>query len=409
MPFPDCINLGRWLAFGTFQSIWRRVTVTEHKANTEIKPPLRIAYLTEWAPYAETGVLRKLIGQVRAWRELGCEASLFSLAALQARKPALDFEEFGSVVGTFHQKQLDRYPKARLGYLNKIATVPRLLARIKAFQPDVIYYRQQGPWYPGLSRLLSVAPTILEINADEDAENKLWNRFFASFHRITRTRTHRRLAGFVCVTHEIARKYEHSGKPVAVIPNSMWGAPQRLPVTGNTTPSFVFVGSPMNIDVNWHGVDKLLPLAKAFPDCLFHIVGPGKHEFCQGELPANILVHGEQSSDGLIEVFRQSDVGLGTLALHRESAQEACSLKVRDYLMHGLPVVIGYTETETGLHGADYVLQIDNTEDNITSNMDRIAAFARRWCGKRVTADLSFMASTAIERRRLDFISCVAR
>lgn len=370
---------------------------------------MRIAYVTEWSPYAETGVLRKLIGQIHAWRDLGCNAQIFSVSPLQDAAPALNFDQVGEIVGHFHQRHLDRFPCARLGYVNKIATVPRLVAQLKRYRPDVIYYRQNGPWYPGVSRLLSVAPTVLEVNTDEKSENRLWGDVFGKFHEITKAWTQDRLAGLVVVTDEIAKSYRHTNKMIATIPNSMWGEPYPLPPTANKTPTFVFVGSPMTVGINWHGIDKLITLARALPESTFHIVGPSAREFSCGNLPANMIVHGELRGAELIDVFSQSDVGLGTMALHRKDMDEACPLKVRDYLMHGLPVVIGYWETETQLNTAEYVLQIGNTDGNVENSIDAIAQFADLWRGRRVTADLSFMTRGVIEWRRINFLMKIAK
>jgi len=77
--------------------------------------------------------------------------------------------------------------------------------------------------------------------------------------------------------------------------------------------------------------------------------------------------------------------------------------------MHGLPVVIGYRESQPELNDAPYVLPIGNSEDNVASNIERIAAFAREWTNKRVTADLGFLTAAAIEARRLDFLADIAR
>jgi hypothetical protein len=369
---------------------------------------LRIAYFTEWSPYEETGVLRKLIGQVEAWRELGAEARLFALATRRDEAPALGFADHGDVIGAIHQRALEKYPAARLGYVNKALSVPALRKALRAFAPDVIYYRQNGPWYPGLGSILALAPTAMEINTDEEAEHHLWGAAFNALYRATQGRILDRAAGVVSVTDEIARKYRKLGKPGAVVPNSFWGEAAPLPPTGNTSPAYAFVGSRLNGGESWHGADKIIALARALPDSSFHIVGLTAEDFPNEAIPANVVMHGYKSGDALTEVFARCDVGIGTLALHRKSMEEACPLKVRDYLMRGLPVIIGYVEAEERLNTADYILNIGNVPGNVASHVAEIDAFARNWLGRRVEEDLSFLSRTSKERQRLDFLAGLA-
>jgi hypothetical protein len=369
---------------------------------------LRIAYLTEWPPYSETGVLRKLIGQVRAWREHGCEAQLFALVPRRDAPTALDFDEHGVTIGAFPQRYLDRFPRARLGLFNKIASAPLVRRALRNYRPDVIYYRQNGPWYPGIGALLSIAPSVMEINTSERAETKLWGPAIGAAYRATQAWVWRHVSGFVCVTREIAGDFRAHNKPIAVFGNSFWGDVRNSAPTGNTKPAFVFIGSRIDVSANWHGVDKVFPLAAAMPDSAFHIVGMARDDFGDAAAPANVRFHGELRGAELNSVLASCDIGLGTLALHRKNMEEACPLKVREYLMNRLPVVIGYRETQAELRAAPYMLDIGNGRDNVANNIDRIRTFAAAWTNRRVTADLSFLSMESIESRRIAFLTEMA-
>lgn len=364
---------------------------------------MRIAYLTEWPPYGETGVLRKLIGQVQTWRGLGCEAEIFSLTPTRDEEPALGFSDYGTVVGALRQDSLDRYPFARLGYVNKILSVSLMRKALRRFRPDVIYYRQNGPWYPGLGGLLALAPSVMEINTDEAAEGRHWGAVFDAFYAANQRRVLSGVSAFVAVTEEIARKYRDMGKPVSVVGNSFWSdeAPP-APPSGNDKPAFVFVGSP---GMDWHGADKVLRLAASLPASRFHVVGVGPQDFRGAAIPPNVEAHGHKTGPELTEIYRKSDIGIGTLALHRKDMEEACPLKTREYLMYRLPVIVGYTETEVPLRSAPYILQIGNDEENVVRNLDQIARFADQWAGRRVTDDLSFLSRRSKEKERLEFLS----
>ena len=62
--------------------------------------------------------------------------------------------------------------------------------------------------------------------------------------------------------------------------------------------------------------------------------------------------------------------------------------------MYGLPVILGYRETEPALNAAPYSLSIGNSEDNVARNTEAIRRFAEAWRGKRVTADLTYLSAT---------------
>src|SRR5215475_508345 len=164
-----------------------------------------------------SGVLRKIIAQTRAWREFGWEAQVFALAPHKKEPLAEGYANVGAAFGIIPQSWLDACPFARLGYLNKIATVQSLKAAISKFCPDAIYYRQQGTWYPGVERLLRIASTIMEINANK-AERDHWGWMLSGFVNATQERVTNLINGFVCVSHKIADEYRDFGKPVAVVP-----------------------------------------------------------------------------------------------------------------------------------------------------------------------------------------------
>jgi hypothetical protein len=369
---------------------------------------MRIAYLTEWSPYVETGVLRKMIGQLATWRALGHQAELFCLTPRQDRVGAIDFDLHGQVVGALPQSALERFPQARLGYVNKLLSCGPMAQALRAFVPDVIYYRQNGPWYPGISGLLRLAPSIHEINTDLLAESHVWGRAFNLLYRATQDRVLGAAAGFVAVTGEIALPYRRLGVPVHVIPNSMWTDPITfLDPARNAAPAFVFVGSRITGTLSWHGVDKIPVLARAMPNSRFDIIGHDPSDFGGVGLPSNMILHGELGSADVVRLIRDADIGIGTLALHRKAMNEACPLKVREYLSQRLPVILGYTEAEARLNHADFVLNLPNTETNISEGIEQIAAFAKRWHGRRVEVDLGFMAREGCEQRRLAFMGFV--
>lgn len=364
---------------------------------------MRIAYITEWSPFARSGVLKKILGQVRAWRELGCKAMLFTIAPAHAEPPVQEFRLLGENLATISQAQLERYRFARLGLLNKVSTVPLLLRRLREFAPDLLYYRPQGIWYPGLDAVLRAAPSVAEVNTIGSREAEMWGSAFALATRLFGDRIYRPVQGLVCVTEEIAQAYRRFGKPTTVIANSLDDRPAPLPPSDSDTPRFVFVGSKTVGQGSWHGVDKIVALAKLLPDCGFEIIGMTAADLRVSDVPANLTFHGPIHGAALIEAYRRCDVAISTLALHRIGMKEACPLKTREYLANGLPVVLGYRETEKRLRDADFVLEIGNDEANAVRAAPAIRHFAQRWHGRRVADDLSFLTAQAKAAERLAF------
>jgi glycosyltransferase involved in cell wall biosynthesis len=119
----------------------------------------------------------------------------------------------------------------------------------------------------------------------------------------------------------------------------------------------------------------------------------------------NTTLHGELPPEQYRDVLARADVGVGTLALYREGIQEACSLKVREYLAFGLPVVLANTDTDFP-SGAEFILQLPNAPEAVSGCVERIEDFIASWRGRRVPRT----AITAIdvvkkEQSRLDFFA----
>lgn len=368
---------------------------------------MRIAYVTEWDPYAPSGVLQKIIAQVRTWKRLGHDAEVFSLSTTGDRPAACGFEDHGRVIARFSKRLLSRFPLARLGFFNKVLSAPELARAVSDYRPDLIYYRQQGPWYPGVGAVLAHAPVVMELNANA-AEARCWGRINSAFRAATQARLWSNVDGFVSVSHEIADEIRPLDKPVSVVPNAMSGPPWRdVPPSRNKRPAFVFVGSPLSPHGDWHGIDKILRLARLLEDCHFHIVGLQADGTSRDAVPSNVQFHGPKFGSDLAAIYRASDVGIGTLALHRRGIETTSALKPLEYLMFGLPVVFGYRETDARLNAAEYALTIGNYDRNIEDNAQAIRQFANAWLGRRVVADLSYLSSETIEHSRLAFFAWV--
>jgi hypothetical protein len=88
---------------------------------------------------------------------------------------------------------------------------------------------------------------------------------------------------------------------------------------------------------------------------------------------------------------------------------EASTLKVREYLMAGLPVILAHRDTDFP-DGAPFMLELPNRPDAVGSHRDAIAAFVAAWKGRRVPrAEVAHLDLEAKEARRLRFLEQVMR
>ena len=110
--------------------------------------------------------------------------------------------------------------------------------------------------------------------------------------------------------------------------------------------------------------------------------------------------------------YETADVGVGTLALHRNGMNEACPLKTRQYLACGLPIVYAHTDPALQvLNCPDDLLQLPNTEANLEENGGVLLEFCRRVAGRTVSSEAIREAidSRFVEEKRLRFLQDVAR
>lgn len=101
-------------------------------------------------------------------------------------------------------------------------------------------------------------------------------------------------------------------------------------------------------------------------------------------------------------------MAVGTLALHRKGISSTSAIKTGEYLAYGIPTIIGYEETDFP-DGHPHLLQLPNTPDNVSANINTIREFVERVRGQRV--DRSSIAHLDIEvkeRERLRFMARIA-
>ena len=357
---------------------------------------MKIAYLGQMADVSrETSIAKKIRAQCLAWQEAGHRVRYFALTPTATVWPG-----FAPITADL---LAPGNPLARL------LSTPALCRRIRAWQPDMIYFRY-AYHSPGLPALFRGIPTIAEINSDDTTEYALTLHLAKQFyHRLTRARLLRTVAGFVPVTHELAQRFAAFGHPTSTIANS--GDLASFSPLPKPDPAanlrLVFMGSP---GTPWHGLDRISELAALLPGLQFDIIGCTTKDWCEEmktshlSPPSNLIFHGHLSRAQYEPLLRQATAALGTFGLYRKGMNEACPLKVREYLACGLPVIGAYRDTDIP-ESADYYLRLPNSATPLAPFAGEITTFLTRWTGERVPRGaIAHLDLRAKEPRRLAFM-----
>lgn len=344
---------------------------------------MKIAYIISGKFEKEEGVEKKIFNQIKEWEKHGNEVKLFCFT----KNP---------VTSLFNSLDIEIIPIKN--YLD-LAINPFLTKAILNWKPDIIYFRQYR-FTISFYIMFKKIPTIIEYNTDDIEESKITTNFWIRvFNLLTRDIMNYSAAGFVTVTHELEEKLRRYNKPTVTIAN---GINKNLPKIKRRTKedkiNALFIGTPNH---PWHGVDKIYYLAAKLPDVDFHLVGIEDNIDLN-----NVHTYGYLSLEEYIKIIEFCDVAIGTLALHRKKMNEASPLKVREYLHFGLPVIIGYEDTDFIGMDEDFILRIPNDENNVKDNLDLIYNFMKQ--SKQLTINREKIAHIYFDEKeikRLDFLS----
>jgi glycosyltransferase involved in cell wall biosynthesis len=365
---------------------------------------MKIAYVTMNVDIniINGGVGNKINSQISIWESMGHSVALFTLTPGPISLMFARQFIFNGSSRIFLFKYLMRE-------LSRSAKLMELIFAVRAYTPDIIYFRFGLFTYP-VHWLFGIAPTVLEINANDLDEYRSRGTFFYLLNRFTRNILFSHCAGWVATSYELANLKENRrhGKPVCVISNGVELAKyEPLEPAGNQTPCLALVGSP---GMNWHGVDKLFVLAEKYPELTINIIGYQREDF-DYSIPSNVHLHGYLKREDVKKILAKTDVVFGTLALHRKNMNEASPLKVREALGYGIPVILAYTDTDFTDIDSDCFLVLPNSENNIVENVKLIRDFSFHVLGRRINRDLVSrrIDQRLKEQKRIDFFGDVMK
>lgn len=127
----------------------------------------------------------------------------------------------------------------------------------------------------------------------------------------------------------------------------------------------------------WHGLDRFIKSMIQYSDLniQLHIFGPDNslckdlRQLCNdGGISDKVIFHGYKSGIYLDQVYSQSTIGLGSLGRHRSKIYNLNSLKNREYIAKGLPVV--YSENDNEIDSEVFVYKVSADESIV--NLEEI-------------------------------------
>lgn len=124
----------------------------------------------------------------------------------------------------------------------------------------------------------------------------------------------------------------------------------------------------------WHGIDRFLKSLRNYIDTnpetqvIFNIVGEGseteslKSYVKENNLEQNVVFYGFQSGNDLDDIYRTTDIAVGSLGRHRSGIYTMRALKNVEYASKGLPMI--FSENDPGFFEAEFVYKVEANEDS---------------------------------------------
>ena len=351
---------------------------------------MRIAYIINHDISRNDGVTKKVVSQVEEWKKLGVTVTVFCVT-----------NNVGISILEAKQYASKGFISDRV-FLNK-----KLISDLDFFKPNLVYYRYDTI-SATLKKIFKNHKTIAELNTNDLGEYLLLLKKEKSIKSLLRYLVYllfrgmvfSNIEGIVGVTEEIKdlpsiKKYNLKS---VCIPNSInlnnYNIVKEPKKTLNKKPCLFFIGTP---NQPWHGVDIIEKMSIDLTEFDFHIVG------IDGDSTANLFYHGYLNKEQYSSILKNMNICIGSLALYRNKMSEACPLKVREYLVHGFPTIIGYNETSfPDTKEISWLLNIDSKN----YNLNKIKQFVSENKDYVVQRDqIECIDTKAVEIKRIEFFN----
>lgn len=167
----------------------------------------------------------------------------------------------------------------------------------------------------------------------------------------------------------------------------------------------------------YHGFDRVIQgianYNKGNPNykVYFHIVGKGEPELAKLKkmvlelnVAESVIFYGELFGRELTEVFREKQIGVGALGMHRKGLVTGSVLKVREYFARGIPVLLSYDDY--GLRLSDRFYFLEEGADIPINLINLIIWFEKINFNSKTIRQIAEKSLSWKEELRLVFLSC---
>lgn len=345
---------------------------------------MRIAYYVPATLLRHEGIRRRARDTVDAWRTAGHEVYEPARAPEPRRTDPISLWQW-------HRRR-------------DAGAASELAALADAGRLDHVHARLLLPTL-GWLRLAGTVPVSLEVHSLISRAESRRDLGRVVLGAVTARRLVRRAVAGVFVTHELQqhRDYRAIHRSLA-LGNGIAERPS-LPAPENERP---VLGMSVGMLGAWHGLDRFAALAGGMPDVRCVVVTPAKlRPAVSSELgTAAVEVWETHGPEDYEAAMRRLDAAVGTLALDRRGLTEAAPLKVRDYLMLGIPTLITYDDTNLASVDDPCLLRLPGHR---APGAAQVRAWVHdvRGCRLADTTRLSVSIAT-LERRRLDLLTSSA-
>lgn len=189
-----------------------------------------------------------------------------------------------------------------------------------------------------------------------------------------------------CVTSEIA-KYETERSPSykTFVSSNFYNVSEvSLSISKYDNDEILKLGIIVSTTAPWYGIERLLrSFSKVQEQYILVIAGIDKNDeylnklLIENKIIKNVEIIGKVNRNSLHEFYNSIHVCFGSLALYKINLNYASTLKVKESVSFGVPVVIGYKEEdfESNSEFSPFYLQLKNDDSDI--DFDKIKEFTR--------------------------------
>ncbi len=347
----------------------------------------KIVYIISWKFSDSDGVTRKTIQQLTEWSK-NFEILLIWLENSGSNNRIISELNFKTVFSNVKFNPL--------GYV-------KILIEIIKFKPNYIYSRYPF-FHPFIYLVHFFFNSIFEINTLEKMEMKINKNvrksliFNLIFHIVFLFRRFflKKAKAIFFVTRELMshRDYENFS-PRFFVPNSLHSSHfVNIDCLNNSSNiNLLFIGTQGH---PWHGIDKIMLIAKNTPKFIYHIVGT------TGEDTNNVKFYGILNKLEISKLMSAIDICIGSLSLNVLGLTEACPLKVREYIASGFPIVLGYNDSAFLEKVPSWVYHLDINNIDI----DQFITFCYNNKGVRISENekLQYISLENIEYQRIKIL-----